>query len=202
MENSSFISDAEWQTIFNEVYGELYGILAKSGLRYFETTQSLTAATTALPAGYLSTLGVYYVNGSYIEPLEEVMFQERHHVVGSSMGRAYFYELAGSNIVLLPTYASGQTYTHYYIPQPTDYSSSITSTAIDVVTPDGESFLLWGMVFYALSKEETDATYAEGKFQQAKERLEEWALLRQLHSQRRRMVDDPPYFTDPADRWR
>jgi hypothetical protein len=203
-EGQGFVADSEWQKYLSTAYAQLYSVLAASGLRYFETTQSLTAASTALPAGHMTTLGVFYVNGSQLEPLEELMFQDRHHIVGGSSSRAYFYELAGSNIVLQPAYTTGQTYTHYYIPQPTDYTSSITSTSVDVVTPDGEDFICWSMAARALLKQESEA--AGGAIQErelARARVEEWAVLRQLHSQRRRVVDDMANWgSDPADKWR
>ncbi len=202
-ENSTFIADSEFQKWLSTAYAQLYSILASSGMRYFETTQDLTAASTALPAGYLSTLGVYYVNGNYLEPLEEISFQARHLVVGASTSTARWYELAGSNIVLLPSYTSGQTYRHYYIPQPTDYSSSVTSTNVDVVTPDGEDFILYSMAAKALQKEESDSGAAIQERELARGRVEEWAVLRSLHSMRRRVVDEPNMQRDEGDwRWR
>lgn len=201
MENQDNVSSSEWQRYLSAAYAQLYSILAASGLRYFESTQSLTAAATALPADYMTTLGVYKVDGNYLRPLEEVMFQERHYVVGGSSGEARCYELAGSNLNLLPGYTAGQTYRHYYIPQPTDYSSSVTSTTIDVVTPDGEEFLLWSMVLKALQKEESDVSVALQERELAKGRVEEWAVLRQLHSMRRSIVDGDYREWDEAD-WR
>src|SRR5688572_21160147 len=42
-ENDSHISDAEWAALIGEAYGELYEIVAGTGLRYFETVHEFTA---------------------------------------------------------------------------------------------------------------------------------------------------------------
>lgn len=213
MESGEHIDDSEWKGYISTLYAQLYSILVASGLRYFESQQSISSASLtangdgggyiALPAGYLATVGVDYEKSSGDrEQLFEAMLQERNVWAGQAgLNRAEAYSLSGANLVLYPKPPSGQTYIHIYVPQPTDYSSSADGTSVDVVTPDGEDFIIWGVAIMALAKEETDTSVAERRFELAKERLVEWATLRQLHTMRRRLVDDGPFMYDPAD-WR
>lgn len=195
MESSSFISDAEWKTMLSTIYGEFYGILAESGMRYYESEDTVTtdgSSTYALPADHLATVGVDYLSGStQRRDLAQFMAQERN-VFSSQQGasEALAYALIGSNIKLYPTPPSGQTYYHVYVPQPTDLSSADDADNVDVVTPDGESFITWGLSVLALSKEESDVRGAVMERERARERVQNWAALRAMHTPRRRIVDD------------
>ena len=210
MENSSLIGTAEWQGLISSAYARLHSVLVESGLRYFETEGTIATtgvANYALPADYLSTTRVeYLVNAGSgdRQPLTEIMTQESPAFRASGSGQAFYYELAGSNIFLRPTPPSGQTYYHIYVPQPADLSSAATNTAVDVVTPDGEDFLIWWVAIRALAKEESDTQTAERNAAEAYQRLQEWAVMRSLNTPRRRIVDlAQPQMYDPGDwRWR
>src|SRR5262245_35889397 len=128
LENSSFISDTEWKPMLSTAYAQLYSILADTGLRYYESTQSVAAGTftdngdgggkVALPSDHWSTVDVMYQGGdNRRHPLGEVMAQERHMFSSSTTGeRASAFCLVGSNLVVYPKPSSG-TYIHTYIPQ-------------------------------------------------------------------------------------
>lgn len=204
MENATFIADAEWKGIVSSAYAELFSLLAASGLRYFESVDTVTtdgSAAYALPADFLSSIGVDYVvnaQGSRRQ-LEELMAQERNLYTGaSSSGEAVAYSLVGTDLTFYPTPPTSQDYEHRYIPQPADLSDSADGTSVDVVTPDGEQFLIWYAAVMALSKEESDVRVAMAERERFRQRVEEWAVLRSLHSPRRLIVDEGGY-SDPAD---
>lgn len=213
MESAEHIDDTEWKGYISTVYAKLYAILAGTGLRYFETVQSISSASltdngdggkyVALPSDHFMTIGVDYLDSSNLRTaLDEMMVQERNLYSGmTGAAQAEAYSLVGVNLVLYPGPPSGQTYKHLYVPQPTDYSSSADGTSVNVVTADGEDFIIWGVVIMALAKEESDTSVAERRFAMAKAELQEWAALRSLNSMRRRIVDNGPERFDPAD-WR
>lgn len=201
LENSSLISTTEWQQMISSAFGRLYGELVKSGLRYFETTQTLTATTTALPAGYLSTIGVEFVvdAAGNRRALRELSYHDRSMYRAATGGESLAYALEGTNIVLHPALTSGQSYIHTYVPQPTDYTSSADSTSVDVVTPDGEEFVTWAVAVMALHKEESDTSVAMRERDLALARVQEWALERTLTTMRPRVTDEYGFDIDPAD---
>lgn len=207
MENATFVSDTEWKGYISSAFGELYSILAASGLRYFESVDVIAtdgSAAYALPADHLATIGVDYVVNAQGErrQLAELMVQERNVFSGmSGASDAICYALAGADLVLYPTPPSGQTYEHVYVPQPAELSASADGTSIDVVTPDGEQFLLWSAAVLALAKEESDVSVAAGERERARMRVEEWAALRSLNTPRRPVVDEGFTFAEPGD-WR
>ena len=204
MENQTLISTAEWKGMISSVYARLQAELVKAGLRYFETSHNLTTQSTALPAGFLSSVGVdYVVSASTGErrALYELMHQERNLYRGQSASESRAYALEGANIVLYPAPISGQTYVHTYVPQPTDLSGGADGDSVDVVTPDGEEFVIWGTAVLALAKEESDTAVARVERDEALARVMEWATLRSLSSSRRRLVADEAVDWDPAD-WR
>lgn len=214
LENQTdFASTSLLKGWISTAYAELQSILVASGLRYFESEQSIAAASLtadtygggyiALPAGYLSTIGVdYVVNATTNErrELDELMVQERGQFSGLAQGEAFAYALIGANLHLFPRPPTGQTYIHVYVPQPTDYSSSADGTSVDVVTPDGEDFLIWRVAVMAKEKEQDDTTTAERNLERARQRLEEWAALRSLNTPRRRIVAET-VRRDEGDWW-
>ena len=70
MEGSDFVDDPEWKGYISTLYGQLHKKLVQSGLRYFESLQSIASADLtdngdgggyiALPNDYLGSLGVEY----------------------------------------------------------------------------------------------------------------------------------------------
>lgn len=209
MENSDLIPDTEWRGMLSTAFGELSSVMAESGLRYYESEDNLTTdggATYALPDDHLSTIGVdYRVNASTGEyrQLYELMVQERTYFTNTGASEARAFALAGSNIVLYPTPPTGQTYRHVYVPQPADLSTEADDYDVDVVTPDGEDFLIWRAALLAIHKEEGDTSVAMANAERARARLYEWAVRRSMNNPRRLMTVGPDYPVgwDPADWW-
>lgn len=207
LENADDPAASEWKSLVSLAYAELYAILAESGMRYFETEATITAtgaASYALPADHLSTIGVDRLDGTIRRELDELMVQERNATTGQT-GEARYYALVGANLVLYPPPASG-TYYHTYVPQPADLSSGADGDLVDVVVPAGEAFVIWHVAVNALTKEGSDVGGAVIERERARQQVTEWSTLRALNTPRRRVVSDSPYldrpgYEDPLD-WR
>lgn len=206
-ENDNHISTGEWKSLISEQYGELWGIVAGTGLRYFETSAIITTTGDASydePADHLGTVLIARVdtNGGRRD-LEEIQAQERARWIGRT-GDAYCYSLVDDQIYLYPTPPLGQNYEILYIPQPTDISGYLDSDPVDIVNADGLAFMIWGVAVKALAKSESDVQLAISEREASRGRLADWATERSFLSQRRRQVDDgytDLYNRDSAD-WR
>lgn len=193
MENNALIATDEWGRLISEMYGELYSLVEKSGMRYFETEATVTAtgaASYALPSDHLATIDVSRVTDTagHRIPLRRLMVQERNRWIGA-LGDARKYELAGQNLVLYPLPSTG-TYKHLYMPQSPDLSTAIDSTSIDVVQADGEAYLIWGVAAKALSKPESEAlAYADVQRDKARDRFVEWCAMRAFNDGSRVVTD-------------
>lgn len=195
MEFSGPIQVPEWKALISEQYAQLYGTTVKAGLRYFESTATITAngATSyALPSDHDETIGIDRTldsSGRKVQ-LGELMIQERNYWSGQT-GDAVAYSIVGQNVVLFPRPTTG-TYTHVYVPQSPDISSLGDSSTVDLVTGDGEAFLIWGVAVKALMKTESDTSLAIQEREQASERFAEDVALRALVNPRRRVVMPSP----------
>jgi hypothetical protein len=205
-ENDPHISDAEWNALISEQYGELWELVAGTGLRYFETRHSIVADGSDSydePDDHGKTVGL-----DRIEPdgtrftLLPLMAQERVRFSGRE-GPAVEYAIIDDQIVLYPKPAHGE-YELIYIPQPTDLSTYADDEAVDVVCIHGEAFLIWGAAVKAMSKGEADVRLALGERDRCAQRLLEWAAERDANEPRRRVLDprtglEGPY--DPSSWW-
>lgn len=204
-ENDPHISDTEWNELINEQYGDLFLSVANTGLRYFEafsTINATGAASYAEPTDLLSVVSIDKVNTDGTRyGLRELMVQERNRFAGQT-GDALYYALSDDDIFLYPKPASG-TYEMTYIPQSTDVSAYTDVDLLDVVTPDGEAFLIWGVAVKALAKSESDVMLAIQEREAARARLVEWATLRCFNSPRRRQIveEDDLSVGDPGGWW-
>lgn len=193
MEAQGLISDAEWKSILHTVYGEFYSLVVETGMRHFEATQTITTDGSAgydIPSDHLSTIGVdrEEAAGARQWPLEQLMVQQRNRYSGASSGRAQAFALVGSQVLLFPTPPSGQTYHHLYVPQPADLTAAGDSEVVDVITADGENFIVWSAAVIALGKEESDVSLALAERERMRVRVTEWAVNRMLTQPRTRVV--------------
>lgn len=202
-EHDQHIGAAEWKRRIGTVYGDLWGEIAKTGLRYFETRETITttgAASYDEPVALLATVGIdrVYPDGTRRE-LRELMAQQRNRFAGRT-GDAVAYEHVDDQLYLWPRPPTGQTYELLYIPQPPQLTEWADTDQVDVVTPDGEAFIIWGVKVGASDKEESDVRVAIGEREAARARVVEWATLKAFHQRRRIVVeDDEPYFYDPGE---
>jgi hypothetical protein len=201
-ENRDHISLANWKEFLSIAWGELYTMLVDSGLRYFESEDTITAtgaSSYALPSDFFQSIGVDRdIDGTRREALTELMVQERNLL--RQTGTALSYAIIGTNVELFPTPGSG-TYYHVYVPQPADISANADATNVDTVTPDGENFVINHMAAIALAREEADATFAISERERARENFKIWAAERSMNSPRRRQVQDSYSRRDAADFW-
>lgn len=208
-ENDLSISDAEWKALISEQYGDLWSTVAETGLRYFETKTTITtdgSTSYAEPTDHYATVGVDFMINTTTglrRELDEAMAQERVKWSGLT-GEARAYSLVDDRLYLYPVPPSGQTYEWLYMQQPTDLANYGDSDVVDVVTPDGEAFLIWGVAVKAHAKGESDPMLAIQEREQARVRLAEWAALRAFTQPRRRVVkwndeDRGPYSIDAFD---
>lgn len=201
MESDGHIADAEWDALISEQYGELYEIVAGTGLRYFEVTHTITADGSASydePDDHGKTIGVDRVNADGTRfALRPLMAQERTRY-GGVEGIAYEYAIVDNLVYFYPEPQSG-TYELLYIPQPPDISAYADADLIDVVCIYGEAFLLWGVAVKALSKSEGDVRLALAERERAAQKLLEWAAERDANEPRRRVLDPDDGSGAPAD---
>ncbi len=204
LEDHDLFPDSEWKQMISTAYAELFSEVAATGLRYFETTQTYTVDGSDSydePFNHMSTVGMdRIVNASGARrELTEIMSQERNRFAGMT-GDAVAFALIDDQIYFYPKPTSG-TYELVYVQQPPDLAIYEDGDFVDVVTPDGESFLLWAVAVQALAKEDSDTRTAREEREAARARVIDWARMRNLTTSRRQMVDDPGYGFDPAD-WR
>ena len=207
LENHPVIASTEWRSLISRAYGELFTIVANSGLRYFETSANVVSDGTNVLAemsNHFETVTLAYLAQAsparYID-LREAMAQEEAMLSGQTGSYARYFSIVDDEILLFPTPPTGQTYRMRYVPQPPDLSGYADDACVDVVTPDGHEFLIWNVAVKAMAKTEADARLAQSEREQARARFTEAIQLRALNAPRRRIVvDDDPDNWD-RDRW-
>jgi len=199
LENDDHVSNAEMQTRLSETVGELHALVSDAGLNYFQSEETISLSTFALPTDHLATIGVAFVvdGAGRRRELREIMSQERNGWLGST-GEAQVYILNAQTIELYPVPSTG-TYKHTYIPQPTDIGTVATSTSVDVISPDGETFVIESMCAKVLRKSETATDGYLLARNEARQRIQDWAQRRSFNTPRRMVVARDPYDRDLED---
>lgn len=199
MEGESFIGTPEWKQLISEQYGHIYSTVVKQGMRYFESTDTITAdgsTSYALPLDHDSTIGIDRTvdSSGRKTDLGELMPQERNAWSGQT-GDARAYSIVGQSIVFFPRPLTG-TYTHVYVPQSPDISALSDTSTVDVVTADGEAFLVHGVAVKAKMKRDEDPTYWVRERDSAEVRFVEDVMQRALINPRRKVVVQAPWDGD------
>lgn len=194
LEGDDHIDDEEWLEIISEAYGELYSIVAGTGLRYFERSTNLTTAgiaTITEPVNVQSVIGIWYVASDGTKKrLRPIAPDELAHWAGRTGDRARRYELIDDTIRFYPTPPTGQTYELRYIPTAPDLSTFASDVCADCVIAEGEAFVIWGSVVKAKSKSESDVRLAIVERDRLAPIVREWAMNRLLTEPHRRIVSD------------
>lgn len=210
LQNQDSPSTADWKGEIHLAYAELYGMLAAAGVNLFDTEAVITTdggQDYPLPADHLVTIGVDYVIdfAGRRRQLSELEVQERNWASGQTGTEAVAYRLSATDVLLYPTPPAGQTYKHIFVPQPADLSAADDSTILEMVTLDGENFLIWAVAAVIKATIGQDSREAREEREAARERVQFWVAQRQLNSGRRRIVmDDIDVLADswlPGD-WR
>ena len=197
MENNGLIDQSvggEWYSIASSAFGELYMLIAESGMRYYETATRFTpsGATIAQPSDLLASIGLdWIVNTTTGErrELRELMVQERAQYAAARSGDSVAYSLAATTFTIWPDpTGTNRTFELIYIPQPADLATLGASSTVDVVTADGEEFVIWAMAVKAIAKQEADPQLAISERERFRAQVLEWATLRAFNNPRRRQV--------------
>lgn len=194
LEGDTSIANDEWFRLISEAYGELYTIVLESGMEYFEyAAQFTTTGTNTVSefADHLSTVGVFYLENGHYHMLRELMAQERARwtISNSTGSRATAFSLVDDTLYLYPTPPAGQTYEMRYVPQPPELSTFAGTDVVDVVLPDGLTFLIWAVTVKARAKAQSDVTFALAEREAARDRFTKTCGLRALNNPRRPITD-------------
>jgi hypothetical protein len=189
------ISDAEWKALISEVYAaDVYSVVALPGARYFEYLATLTttgAAYVEEPDDLLSVIRFDYVASSTDRrQLFQAMPGEEPAYAAVSSSEPVRYSLIDDRIYLFPTPRTGLTLELRYIAQPPELGAYADGDNVDVVTPDGEACLIWGVAALAKSKSAQDSSMHVAKAEKHRENLELWAANRMLGEAPRRIAVD------------
>lgn len=122
-------TETQYVSRVSRTNARLYAMYVEAEPDRFRTEATITAlastATYALPAAWLSTIGIDYASGNERRELRRLQEEERNDYIGQT-GTSEAFRLVGStNITLYPTPTVGQTYTHIYIPCAPDLTVAI-----------------------------------------------------------------------------
>lgn len=201
LEGNDHIESDEWKALISEKYGELHGIVTGAGLRYFETTSAITATgadSYTEPTDALAIVGLDYVGSDDTRRRLRMLSVNERDCLAGTTGEAIGYTIVDDQIYLYPNPSSG-SYQLLYVAQSPDLSSYADGDLVDVVTPDGEAFLIWGVTVLAKSKSESDVTLAMQREDAARERLLIWAVNRVMTEGARRPEPEWGYARTDAD---
>jgi hypothetical protein len=178
----------EWKLHITTWFGRLHKTVTETGARCFETEATINLSNLALPTDHYQSIGVDLVldSAGRRRELAELMVQERNLFLGQT-GEAMAWALSGSSLALYPTPTTG-TYKHLYIPQPTNYSTAVDATSVDVLTTDGLEAIGWGVASVGLHRSESQQQRAIDEAGAAMARLKEWAVERAKGIPKRRVI--------------
>ena len=186
----------EWYGLVSEQYGELYELVAATGMRYFDAAQSFTTTGSsnalAQPSDHMETIGLdHIINPSTGQrrALIELMAQERARWSGMT-GDALAFELVAASFLLYPFPPAGQTYELRYVPQAPDLTTKLANDTVDLLSNAGAAFVIWGVAIKAGFKSESDLSVAMAERQRYHDQVVDWAVQRSLNEPRRAVVRD------------
>ncbi len=167
MENSTFVTDAEVQDYLNSSIAELHDFMVKSYEDYFVSEQTYNAPIATeganLPDDFYKALGVDYDSGGITSTLRAYSFTERNvyntpYAVIDRLAEP-MYKVEGSKIKLIPTNSQSGTITLFYVPLPTQFSTTVTE--IETIIPGYEEYVVVATAIRMLMKEESDTRQLE-----------------------------------------
>ena len=135
MENSQFITDAEWRRMLNRSYAELYDLIVTSANSedYFLKTGTITLVSGTqsynLPSDFYKSRGIDLNSGSNTIPLRRYNFSERNTGALYSVASDMRYHLQANKIIFKPAPSSADTVSVHYVPSPRKFDEQ-TATAI------------------------------------------------------------------------
>jgi hypothetical protein len=158
MENSSFISDAEWLTYANNSYRKFYNLITTLyedyNVSYYDYTTVADTEEYTLPTGFLKVrlVELYGVTPRPMT-LREWTLTEKNRLAYSVTGYPIRFSLYGNTLRLMPPPNGPYQVRLWYIPTATDITSS--SQTIEVYNGFDE-YIAIDMAIKARTKEESD----------------------------------------------
>jgi len=205
MENSGYVSDAEWNDYINAAAGELHDILvSKFGDDYYikSSTISVVAGTDeyTLPSDFLKIRGIDHVASNTTScALRRFEFEERHtrQFLTTTISSGFanlMYRTIGNKLKLVPTPQGSGTLKLWYIPQ---FERLATDQDIvsDRLALSWEQFMVITAAIAARDKEESDTSLLMAEKSLITRRIEEAAANRDA-TEPHRVVDVERYYSD------
>ncbi len=174
---------AEWLRMISEVWGaDVFQVVVDTGLRYFETTETLVttgAAYVSEPSNIAKVIRLDYLeSATQRRAVQPVGIHDQAYLSSLTGTVARFFAVVDDRVYLYPTPATGQSYELLYTPQAPDLSAYASDDCVDVVSADGEAVVIWGVAALAKIKASQDATVFLQKQEQHRDRLQGWAADR------------------------
>lgn len=189
MENSSFVSDAEWNQYINDANSEMFDIFVTQYEDYAISTTTINVVANtesyALPSDFYKLRGAFVKNGNTRIRLEKFNLDEIADWTNESVQEPYWgtalrYRILGSNIYFSPMPQGAQTVELFYVPEVTKLSSD--TDTLEYPTVNGwEQFIILGAAIRARIKEESNVQELMILQQQTKNRIMEAASSRDAH---------------------
>lgn len=189
MENSNFVSEAEWYRSLNVRSAQLWNHLVKADPDRYTAEQSLAAGSSDYdcPANYYGTVGVDYISdanqGLYIE-IPRLFGTEENRILQtqSDIPRGYTFRYNAATpstqqIRILPpsTYALR----HRYIVAPPSYTTADGAELV-IGIAGFEEYIVIGMAIDARIKEESSVVQLRQSMLEITQHLEEMAENRSI----------------------
>lgn len=188
MENSTFVSDSEWNSYLNQSAFELYDLLVTLYEDYY-IQAPLTINTTgeqqyALPDDFYKMrgvdLGLSNSQNAYVS-LRKIDFEERNKYFYPQLNTTYLgyfnlrYRVFGNTLFFVPAPSAGQFIRIWYIP--TYQTMDADGDELQGVSGWTE-YVIVDAAIKALQKEESDCQLLVGQKMALKKRIEESAMNR------------------------
>lgn len=158
MENSTFVSDAEWNDYINEEIASLHDMVILTYRDYVQKSVLITLVVDKedyeLPADFYKERAVYYLEGDTRYLLDPFMANEIADYQINTYAQYLRYRIMGNSIWFAPEPNAAATIEFWYIPQAPKLTSDSDEVAYYVVS-GWEEFVVLGAAIKALEKEES-----------------------------------------------
>lgn len=199
MVNSTFVTDAEFNSYINQSYFELYDLLVTTYDDYYVAPPLIIPTTSVgsngllpLPDGVLYTAAPAFYkllgvdlglsnNTTAFVTIKRFEFISRNRYVYPQLNSTYLgvfnlrYHLTGNNLMFIPNPSGGQYIRLWYIPR-------LQTLTLDVDLADGISgwteYIICDAAIKAGQKEETDVSVLAAQKMMLIKRIEETAMNR------------------------
>lgn len=200
MKRNQARSDADFNEVISEVYGNFWTLAGGQASRYFETSTTFTADGSESYAeleAHMETVRMARVldDGSEV-PLREIVAQSEPRFRGQ-VGDAVAYALLDDQLFLFPTPSSG-TYKLYYVQQATELSEYADDDIVDVACPAGMSYVIWGVAVIINGELEGNATLAMRERDKWEEEVRVWSASRSPDPKQRPADDSDEVLLSPT----